>query len=194
MEGEKMIFNFKKCVFLTTMLILSLTLFVGCPKDKGDVELPPDDTGTAVRGDEVVEQPTTRTWDSKGPVETRPSTGEIPKVSDSGAFETVYFDFDKSNLRDDSVQIIQRNLQILKNNSDMKILIEGHCDERGTNEYNMALGMRRANTCKNYFIANGIDSSRMSVISYGEERPIDSGSGENAWMKNRRAEFLVVSK
>lgn len=188
-----MIFNFKKCVFLMSILILSLTLFVGCPKDKGDVELPPDDTGTAVRGDEVVEQPT-KTWDSRGTVETRPSTGEIPKVTDTGAFETVFFDFDRYNLRDDSLQIIQRNLQVLKSNAEMKVMIEGHCDERGTNEYNMALGMRRANTCKSYFIANGIDSSRISVISYGEERPVDSGHSEGAWTKNRRAEFLVVSR
>lgn len=189
-----MIFNFKKCAFLTALLILSLTLFVGCPKETKNVELPPDDTGTAVRGDEVVEQPATRTWDSRGPVETRPSTGEIPKVTESGAFETLYFDFDKYNLRDDSLQTIQRNLQILKSNANMKILIEGHCDERGTNEYNMALGMRRANTCKSYLIANGIDSSRISVISYGEERAVDPGHNEEAWTKNRRAEFLVVSR
>lgn len=189
-----MIFSFKKGVFLAIMLILSFTLFVGCPKEsRENVELPPDDTGTSVRGDEVVEQPTTRTWDSRGPVETRPSTGEIPKVSE-GSFETVYFDFDRYNLRPDALETIGRNLQVLKQNQNMKILIEGHCDERGTNEYNMALGTRRANSCKSYFIANGIDASRISLISYGEERPVDPSHNEAAWTKNRRAEFLVVSK
>jgi peptidoglycan-associated lipoprotein len=193
-KGEKMIFSFKKGVFLATMLILSFTLFVGCPKESREtVELPPDATGTAVRGDAIVEQPTTRSWDARGPVESRPSTGEIPKVSE-GAFETIYFDFDKYNLRPDAIEAIQRNMQAMKQNDSIKILIEGHCDERGTNEYNMALGMRRANTCKSYFIANGIDSSRISIISYGEERPVDPNHSESAWTKNRRAEFLVVSK
>jgi len=108
-------------------------------------------------------------------------------------FTTIYFDFDKSDIRGDQRSGMVKNAQLLQENKTAKIRIEGHCDERGTNEYNLALGQRRADAVKTFLVDYGIDSARISTISYGEERPVDSGHNENAWAKNRRAEFFAIS-
>ena len=81
----------------------------------------------------------------------------------------------------------------LQNNTNVKIRIEGHCDERGSNEYNMALGERRANSAMEYLVTAGVEASMISTISYGEEKPLDTGQDEDAWTKNRRAHFRIVS-
>ncbi|RJP21596.1 MAG: peptidoglycan-associated lipoprotein Pal [Candidatus Omnitrophota bacterium] len=104
----------------------------------------------------------------------------------------VYFDYDKSMLRPEAKAAIQKNVQFLKENPNTRILIEGHCDERGTNEYNLALGERRAESVKNYMIELGIDSSRISTKSWGEEKPVAQGHNEAAWKQNRRAEMFFA--
>jgi len=86
---------------------------------------------------------------------------------------------------------LRRKAQYMRENPDLKVVIEGHCDERGTNEYNLALGDRRANSAKIFLSDLGISSSRMTTISYGEERPVDARSNEEAWAKNRRAHFVI---
>jgi len=108
--------------------------------------------------------------------------------------ENVHFDFDKFNIKDSEKPILERKNQWMMDHPTAKVLIEGHCDERGTTEYNLALGDRRANACKQYLNLLGIDSNRLSTISYGEEKPIDLGHNEQAWFKNRRAQFIVTSK
>jgi peptidoglycan-associated lipoprotein len=108
--------------------------------------------------------------------------------------EYVHFDFDKFNIRDSEKPILERAKQWMMDNPTAKVLIEGHCDERGTTEYNLALGERRANAVKQYLILLGVDSNRLSTISYGEEKPIDPGHNEEAWAKNRRAQFVVTSR
>ncbi|MBI2026713.1 MAG: peptidoglycan-associated lipoprotein Pal [Deltaproteobacteria bacterium] len=113
--------------------------------------------------------------------------------SDEG-LRTILFDFDMYNIREDARGILERNAQYLKDNSSVEIQIEGHCDERGSNEYNMALGQRRANAAKHYLVGLGISANRLSTVSYGEEKPVDETSTPSAWDKNRRAEFRVVSK
>lgn len=105
--------------------------------------------------------------------------------------QNIYFDFDKSNIRPDAREILKANSEIFLKNSDSKIVIEGHCDERGTAEYNMALGERRAQEAKQYLINLGIDASRMQTISYGKEKPLDTRSTEEAWSINRRAQFVL---
>lgn len=110
------------------------------------------------------------------------------------ALGKVHFDYDKSDLTSESRQTLIENAAWLKARSELKIQIEGHCDERGTNEYNLALGERRANACKRYMESLGLDPGQTSIISYGEERPADSGRTENAWAKNRRAEFKVSAR
>ncbi len=104
----------------------------------------------------------------------------------------IFFDFDKAVIRDDAVPILDENVEWLKANPRVRITIEGHCDERGTNEYNLALGERRARAAKEYLVAAGIDPGRIVTISYGEERPFVLGHDEEAWRWNRRAHFVIT--
>ena len=107
--------------------------------------------------------------------------------------QTVYFDFDKYNLRPDAKASLDANAQLLLKYTSVVIKIEGHCDERGTVEYNLSLGEKRAKSVMDYLSGLGVAAGRVSIISYGKERPVDAGHDESAWSKNRRAEFRVVS-
>lgn len=115
----------------------------------------------------------------------------IIKASD---FKTVYFDFDKYNLVDSAKAALENNAQVMKSNPSVMIKIEGHCDERGTIEYNLSLGEKRAKAAMDYLVDLGINGERISTISYGKERPVDPGHNEAAWAKNRRAAFTVTSQ
>jgi peptidoglycan-associated lipoprotein len=112
----------------------------------------------------------------------------------SSDMQTVYFDFDSYRITDDGKSALKANAEYMKSNASVEIQIEGHCDERGTTEYNLALGERRANAAKKYLIGLGIAKKRISTISYGKERPQDPGHDEAAWGKNRRAAFVVTTK
>ena len=105
--------------------------------------------------------------------------------------ENIFFEFDKSVLSEAAREILITNGEWLRLNPDVAITIEGHCDERGTNDYNLALGDRRAESVKTFLLDLGIDASRLATITYGEERPAVPGHGETAWAKNRRAYFLI---
>jgi peptidoglycan-associated lipoprotein len=105
--------------------------------------------------------------------------------------EDIFFDFDSANLSAEAQEILRVKAQWLKQNPGRRVLIEGHCDERGTNEYNLALGERRAQSAQQYLVSLGIDALRLSTVSYGEERPLDLGNTETAWAKNRRAHFVI---
>ena len=109
-------------------------------------------------------------------------------------FRDVHFDFDKYDLTENARQILAGHARILKDNPGVKILVEGHCDERGTTEYNLTLGERRAAAVREYLVNYGIDPSRVSTISYGEERPLDPRHDEGAWGKNRRSAFIIMSR
>lgn len=104
---------------------------------------------------------------------------------------SVYFEYDSFSLNSASREGLKAAAQWLKANTAQKVQIEGHCDERGTTEYNLALGERRASAVKDYLVSQGVSSSQLSTISYGEERPAVMGSDESAWEKNRRAEFVA---
>jgi peptidoglycan-associated lipoprotein len=116
------------------------------------------------------------------------------EVFESSLLKPIHFDFDKYDIRLADAEILKGNSALLKKFSNVKIQIEGHCDERGTNEYNLALGERRANSTKKYLTSLGITADRVSTISYGEEKPMDPGHNEEAWTKNRRANFLITAK
>jgi peptidoglycan-associated lipoprotein len=105
--------------------------------------------------------------------------------------EDIYFEFDSSVLLPMAREVLSRKADWLRENPDTSIIIEGHCDERGTNAYNIALGDRRAETAKAYLVDLGIDEVLLTTISYGEERPVDPGHNEEAWAKNRRTHFVV---
>jgi peptidoglycan-associated lipoprotein len=105
------------------------------------------------------------------------------------ALKPVYFDFDKSDIRDDMKPVLKENAKWLSTNTALKVQIEGHCDERGTNEYNLALGERRASSIKRYLAALGVKADRLSTISYGEERPVCTQHDESCYHLNRRGQF-----
>lgn len=107
------------------------------------------------------------------------------------ALRDIFFDFDKSTIRPDAARTLDANLDWIKSNPSALILIEGHCDERGTNAYNLALGDRRATATRDYLTARGVAAERITMISYGEERPVCSERNESCWAKNRRAHFLA---
>ncbi len=116
------------------------------------------------------------------------------EVFETKLLKDIRFDYDQYEIRRVDEEILRENAAFLKKNSHMKIQIEGHCDERGTSEYNLALGERRANSTKRYLVSLGIASDRISTISFGKERPLDPGHHEEAWAKNRRAHIVVLSK
>jgi len=105
--------------------------------------------------------------------------------------EDVFFDFDKFSIKDEYKKVLSANADILLAHPEVNILVEGHCDERGTIEYNLALGEKRARAVVDFYLAYGIDTGRLSIVSYGEERPFAHGSTEEAWAKNRRAHMVV---
>ena len=105
--------------------------------------------------------------------------------------DDILFEFDSTKLSDEAQQILRNKAEWLRENPRAQVIIEGHCDERGTNEYNLALGDRRAFSAKSFLVDLGIDQSRLTTVSYGEERPLDPRSVEDAWTKNRRAHFVI---
>lgn len=105
--------------------------------------------------------------------------------------DRVFFDFDKFNLKPDARKTLEKQAAWLKANPSVRITIEGHCDERGTREYNLALGERRANSAKDYLVSLGVNPGRLKTISYGKERPVAMGSNEAAWTQNRRSVTVV---
>jgi peptidoglycan-associated lipoprotein len=137
------------------------------------------------------------------PIATQPTEPATPKkeepvtpktVLTEAQFRTVYFDFDKFNLRSDAKAALDANYELLKNFPDVIVKIEGHCDERGTVEYNLSLGEKRARSTMDYLAQLGVGTGRMSIISFGKERPADGGHNEGAWQKNRRCEFRIISQ
>jgi peptidoglycan-associated lipoprotein len=123
-----------------------------------------------------------------------PSSTARPVVQDFAAtpeLVDVFFDFDKYDIRPGDAKALDSNANWLKSNPNHLVLIEGHCDERGTNEYNLALGERRAKSTMNYLVSQGVQANRITIISYGEERPQCTEHTESCWAKNRRAHFLV---
>jgi peptidoglycan-associated lipoprotein len=110
---------------------------------------------------------------------------------ESPSLRDAYFDFDKYAIRPDAAAALDADAAWLKSNPDVKIVIEGHCDERGTNEYNIVLGDNRARGTRDYLMAHGVAADRMTTVSYGEERPVCTERNEGCWAKNRRAHFLA---
>ena len=178
-------------------LVLSLCCFVafggltiGCKKTPEPVASnpAPPASDAAPAAEPVREAP-------MAPVVEQPAAARSMGANDynrQGILKAVYFDFDRYEIRPDQKPTLQGNSDRLKADlAKFGLVIEGHCDERGTSEYNMALGDRRANAAKQYLVGLGVPAARIRTISYGEERAADGGHSETAWAKNRRAEFLL---
>jgi peptidoglycan-associated lipoprotein len=108
----------------------------------------------------------------------------------TASWQDAYFDYDSYDLREDARGALDADAKMLADHAHASLTIEGHCDERGTPEYNLALGERRANAAKDYLVAHGVDGSRIETISYGEERPFATGHDEASWAQNRRAHLV----
>jgi peptidoglycan-associated lipoprotein len=165
-------------LLMVVLAVGTLVLLGGCGKKK-PIEEPiaqPSSETSALRGDDI-------------PLPAQQD--QIYVEPTGGVFEDIQFDFDKYNVRSSDEATLGRIARWLNDNEKTSVLIEGHCDERGTNEYNMALGEQRALAARRYLVGLGVDASRLSTISYGEERPLDPRSNEEAWAKNRRAHFTI---
>ncbi len=134
----------------------------------------------------------TNTPAEPAPPPSEPPAPPPPAAVTTPEFDPAFFDFNSDALGASSREALERDAKLMRENGDLRITIEGHCDERGPAEYNMALGERRAATARLYLIASGIASARIQIISYGKERPFVDGHDEEAWSKNRRAQLVVT--
>jgi peptidoglycan-associated lipoprotein len=177
-----------------------LALMVAVPACKKKAPVMPDDLSSS-----TVTTPTAPTTDVDP--NARPATvdptpdplaGDIAAANEhaysAGLLGDVYFDFDKADLTETSRSRLARNAEFLRAHPEFQLSIEGHCDERGTNEYNLALGERRASAARDYIVSLGVANARLRTISYGEERPKCTQSDESCWSINRRATFLVSGR
>ena len=182
-------------LFAVPVLALSLFL-VGCPKRPATTAASaPPPTGSPSPS---AAAPSTAPSPSMTPSPVAPSTSPTnpPAPSEFRATDNlkdVFFDFDKYDIRANDAKILDTNATWLKSNDNL-VLIEGHCDERGTNEYNVALGERRAQATLNYLVSQGVQASRITIISYGKERPVCTEHTEDCWARNRRSHFLTKSR
>jgi peptidoglycan-associated lipoprotein len=119
---------------------------------------------------------------------------ELAEFSTNPALRDVYFEYDRYDVRPEDARMLDANAEWLRSNPNQLVLIQGHCDDRGTNEYNLALGEHRAKSAMNYLVSQGVQASRMTIVSYGEERPICSDQNDSCWAKNRRAHFMVKGR
>jgi peptidoglycan-associated lipoprotein len=182
----------KSRLYLTFMLIAGIVILWGCPK-KTEVTSSPEAQTQAERITPPAEPSASAeagAFGEKGEVKSESRYGsEGTKVE---GLKAIYFDFDKSFIREDAKAIMKANAAWLKAHPKSRIKIEGNCDERGTKEYNQALGQRRAAIAKKYLIDMGVSGHRISLISYGKEKPICSNHDEACWQKNRRDDFFVI--
>ena len=188
--------------FTLVLLLLSFSLvIIGCPKKAP----PPEDKvePKVVTDTKVKEAPYEPAEAEKDVYQEAAIKGDDiplrkvekdfyePTPEEKRILKTIYFDYDKSNIRAEYREVLDRVGQWASDNPKRQLLIEGHCDERGTNEYNLALGERRALSVRRYLVGLGVHPERLHTISYGEEKPADAGHSEDAWSKNRRAQFKV---
>lgn len=130
---------------------------------------------------------------AEGSFQEMPS-GQADKLNAQGVLKPIHFDFDAAELRPDALQTLNDDASKIRENAPLGVRVEGHCDERGTSEYNLALGDRRARAARDYLVSLGIPVARLRTISYGKERPVDPGHSEEAWGKNRRADFVFIAE
>ena len=179
----------KRLLIVLMMGVLLMFLFDGCAKKSAKTE--PVAEGPAV---EQVEEAAPRV---ERPVLTEEelfAKRSLEEANKAGYLTKIHFDFDKYNIKENMKPILHRNADWLLKHGTVEILIEGHCDERGTFEYNMALGEKRAESTLNYLISLGIAPQRLKVVSYGKTRPLVKGVNDETYAQNRRAEFVIIKK
>jgi len=196
MKGWCMMKRSSAMIFVITLVLcFSLVLVTGCTKKAVVKE------EAAVTQEQKAEPKAAAEAEVKKP-KTAPAEKEVTVKKEAAAaaekapyeFADIYFDFDKYNLKPEAREILKKHGDWLAKNGDFSVVVEGNCDERGTAEYNLALGERRAQEAKKYLVGVGVADKRVSTVSYGKERPLDPGHTEEAWAKNRRDHFVVTRK
>jgi peptidoglycan-associated lipoprotein len=181
----------KKLLIYSLAIVLVFSFAVACKKKPKEVPPPPPQTQ---------EQPPVERVEA--PVVQEPQLSEeelllqksLDQINREQPLGTVYFDYDRAVVRDDARATLEGNASWMKKFRTVKVLVEGHCDERGTEEYNLALGEKRAKAAQDYMLSLGIGSDRIKIISYGKSQPTNPGHDEGAWQMNRRAQFLIIEK
>jgi peptidoglycan-associated lipoprotein len=185
-------------LLVAPVLVLSLFL-AGCPKRPATTAASappptgapaPSSAAPSTSAPSTAMTPSTVAPSTAAPSTTPPAPSEFRETDN---LKDVFFDFDKYDVRGTDAKVLDTNAAWLKTNNSL-VLIEGHCDERGTNEYNLALGERRAKATMNYLVGQGVQANRITIISYGKERPTCTEHSEACWAKNRRAHFLVKAR
>lgn len=184
------------------VLVLLLTVVVAaCGKKKPPVArpMPPPSTTAAETPPPTPPPPPQPVIETPIPVPTMPaddriSSTSIDDLNRDSPLKPLFYNLDSADVSPEGQQVLQANAAVLKKYPTMQITIEGHCDERGTAEYNLALGERRALAAKNYLVSLGVPADRVRTVSYGKEFPFDAGHDDGAWAKNRRAHFVITAK
>jgi peptidoglycan-associated lipoprotein len=188
-----------------TVVPALLVFLVGCPKKKPatppadlNVEtttVPAPPPAPPVKGTEIVQPVAPEVKDqTEDPLLSQDMQVVNSELQRRGFSPDVYFDYDESNLSDDTREKLSRNADLLKSNAQFSVTVEGHADSRGTSEYNLALGERRANAVKDYLKSLGVADTRMRTISYGKERPVCTEEVESCWSQNRRAHMVITGR
>jgi peptidoglycan-associated lipoprotein len=183
----------KKILILSLACILVFGFMLSCAKKVEEAPPPPPP--------QVKEQPQVEKVEEPAPPKEPVLTEEeifmrksLEEINQEVPLQMIHFDFDRYFIRDDAKPVLERNATWLKKWDSVQILIEGHCDERGTEEYNLALGEKRAKSTYDYLVSLGVSSDRIKTISYGKSQSLDPGHTEMAWAKNRRAQFTIIAK
>ena len=182
----------KKTLVFSLVFLLAFGFFISCRKKVEETPPPPP---------QVKEQPKVEKVEKPAVVKEPELTEEevfarktLEELNQETPVRMIHFDYDKFFIREDAKPVLEANAAYLKKWASVKILIEGHCDERGTEEYNLALGEKRSKSTFDYLVSLGISADRLKTISYGKSQPLDPGSNEIAWQKNRRAQFTIIEK
>jgi peptidoglycan-associated lipoprotein len=183
--------NFEIIGIIGLVLCLSIMFMTGCAK-KSIVKEQTVSTEEKAGQKEAPPKEVSQPAEMKTGAETEATQEKAISAKEEIAFKDIHFEFDKFNLRPEARDILKQFADWLIKNKNYDALIEGNCDERGTTEYNLALGERRAKEAMKYLVELGIDGKRLKTISYGKERPLDPGHNEEAWAKNRRDHFVVT--
>ena len=197
--------NNRMKAFATSTALIAAILAMACPKKPKPVVVPTNTAtvSTDTRPPDVIIPPhedVKPVQPTEDFVQRTVETEQLPAnleelnrvVQESGAVQDAFFNYDEAALSSEAQAALTNSANWLKKHSGYSLLVEGHCDERGTEQYNLALGDRRANTAKEFLATLGIDSSRIRTVSYGEERPFDTGHDDSAFAKNRRAHLVIV--
>lgn len=183
---------------LTPLAVLAFVAVAVLPLTEGCKKKPPTTTEEARPPIEAPTTPETAVPPPPGRPDTDAApdvmTEEIAEMNRKGYLQDAYFDYDAADLRDDARSALSANAEWLKRYPSIQVLISGHCDERGTSAYNLALGDSRANAARAYLESLGVSGGRLRTVSYGKERPFCGESSEDCWQQNRRAHFVITSK